>query len=374
MRGGCVKFKFPFIRPNFPLADEMIEDYTAIVESNWFTNFGPYEKRLSKESAEYVGEGVYATTVSNCTAGLEMAIAELFTQDLGKKKVIMPSFTFVAGAEALIRNNLTPVLIDIDEQTWQPSINQAREILSTSVDDIAGILLCNIFGVGNRDIEQWESLSAEYEIPLIIDSAAGFGSYYTQNERIGGRGDCEIFSLHATKPFSVGEGGLITSRNESFIEKMRSAQNFGFESDRNVHRIGTNAKMQEFSCAIGLRQLKKLSSKVLGRQKAYLKYKQKLGAKGYSFQDNTEFSTVAFVSTLIPANLELDAVKEKFVNGGVEARRYYVPALHQQEILIRYCETPLDLSVTNQICDRIISIPLYESMTEEDIEYVCSLI
>lgn len=352
----------------------MTEDYTAIVESNWFTNFGPYEKRLSKESAEYVGEGIYATTVSNCTAGLEIAIAELFTKDASKRKVIMPSFTFVAGAEALIRNNLTPVLIDINEHSWQPSIVQAREILSTNVTDIAGILLCNIFGVGNRDIEQWELLSVEYGIPLIIDSAAGFGSSYTQEERIGGRGNCEIFSLHATKPFSVGEGGLIMSCDEGFIEKMRSSQNFGFESDRSVHRIGTNAKMQEFSCAIGLRQLSKLPDKVLGRQDVYLKYKQKLSLKGYSFQENTELSTVAFVSTLIPANQGLDTVKDKLITGGVEARRYYVPALHQQELLMRYCETPVDLSTTNQICERIISLPLYESMTDQDIEYVCGLV
>lgn len=352
----------------------MIEDYTAIVESNWFTNFGPYEKRLSKESGEYVGAEVFATTVSNCTAGLEIAISDLFTADKAKTKVIMPSFTFVAGAEALVRTNLTPVLIDIDAETWQPNISQARELLSAGNEEFAGILLCNIFGVGNRAVEQWEALSAEFNIPMIIDSAAGFGSSYGRDEYIGGRGDCEIFSLHATKPFSVGEGGLITSRNEQFIERMRSMQNFGFESDRNVHRIGTNAKMQELSCAIGLRQLNLLPEKVSGRQRVYGMYRDILGVKGYTFQDNTELSTVAFVSIVIPDSKEVDLLKEKLVDGGVEARRYYVPALHQQEMLVSHCETPVSLSVTDNICEKIISLPLYESMTIEDVEYICSLI
>jgi dTDP-4-amino-4,6-dideoxygalactose transaminase len=369
-----VKYKYPFIKPNFPSSNELVDDYTNIVNSNWFTNFGPYENKLSNEAADYVGNNLYATTVSNCTAGLEITIAELFTNKKGNGKVLMPSFTFVAGAEALIKNNLTPILIDVNEKNWQPNIDQARSILESSKESLSGILLCNIFGVGNEIIREWEILSSEYDIPMIVDSAAGFGSSYSASERIGARGDCEIFSLHATKPFSVGEGGLILSKDKDLIERLRSMQNFGFESDRNVHRIGTNAKMQELSCAIGVRQLAHLSQKIEDRQKVFSFYKQKLGVLGYEFQENTERSTVAFVSALVPDGISVENIKANLVEAGIEARRYYVPALHQQSILLEYCETPVELTVTEEICSRVISLPLYEDMTEDDVTYICNSI
>jgi len=133
-----------------------------------------------------------------------------------RKKVLLPSFTFAAGAEAILRSGFEPLFIDVDRKSWQPNIEQAEQILTES-DDIAGILLCNVFGVGNTNITEWEKLASKFAKPLIIDSAAGFGSKYFDEEKVGTRGDCEIFSMHATKPFAIGEGGLVVSKNEKLL-------------------------------------------------------------------------------------------------------------------------------------------------------------
>jgi dTDP-4-amino-4,6-dideoxygalactose transaminase len=348
----------------------MVKDYQNIVKSNWYTNFGPYEKKLSKEAAEYVSVGIFATTVTNCTLGLDLAISLLF--DATKTQVLVPSFTFAAGPEMLIRNGFKPVFLDIEQKTWQMSIKQAENILSSDDSDIAGILLCNIFGVGNPKIDEWEALAAKYNKKMIVDSAAGFGSKYDENEIIGGRGDCEVFSLHVTKPFAVGEGGIITSTNEDFINDARSLQNFGFESDRMVHRIGTNAKMQEINCAIGIRQLAKLRSKIEKRQELLAIYKEKLEIHGFIFQANDHLSTVAFVSTLVPIGNDTDRVQQILINSSVEARRYYTPALHLHKAIMEHSSIAESLVFTEEVSNRIISLPLLNDMSENDIDEICN--
>lgn len=369
MGDGCVQYKIPFIRPSFPSIEEMSEDYQNIVTSNWYSNFGQYEKELSARAARYVGDTVYATTVANCTLGIDIAVLALF--DTSKKKVLTQSFTFAAGAEVLIRNGYEPILVDIEKQTWQMNIQKTEELITKKREDIAGILLCNTFGVGNPDIEKWEQLAKQYGLPLILDTAAGFGSRYTAGEIVGGRGDCEVFSLHATKPFAVGEGGLITSRNEQLIHKLRSLQNFGFENDRTVHSIGMNAKMQEFSCAIGIRQIDKLAERIHIRQDKLRIYKEQLEPQGFVFQPGDDMSTVPFVSVLTPDTIDASRAQERLIGSGIEARRYYTPAVHLHSAIMAHASISENLTVTEDISRSIISLPLLNDMTDEDITLIC---
>ena len=367
-----MKYKIPFIRPAFPAAEVLQDDYRKIIDSNWFTNFGPYEKQFSSGAAAYLGGATYVTTIANCTLGLDAAIAVLF--DASKSKVIMPSFTFAAGPEMLIRNGFTPVFIDIDDATWQPDIEQAKEVIKNEAGAIAGILLCNIFGVGNECVDDWEKLANDYGIPLVIDSAAGFGSEYRSGEKIGSRGDCEVFSLHATKPFAVGEGGLIASKNPQLIEKLRSFQNFGFQADRNIHLIGTNAKMQEINCAIGVRQLETYEERLENRRQTLRQYKSALSPKGFNFQQNDELSTVPFASILAPTGAMADKIFTHLTDCGIEVRRYYAP-LHLQEGLREYVSIPPDpLKVTEDIASRMLSIPVHDRMSQSDIDYIVQVI
>lgn len=361
-------YRIPFIKPSFPSAEKIVDDYTAIVASNWFTNFGPFEQKFSKKISEYIGSGVNVCTVANATLGLQIAISIIFEKNILKNKVLIPSFTFAAGPEMLILNNFSPVFIDIDKDSWQPNINQAKAYLNNN-KDVAGVLLCNIFGVGNRDIGEWEKLAAENNIPLIIDSAAGFGSEYSKGSPVGSRGDCEIFSLHATKPFAVGEGGLIVSRNLDLINSMKHFENFGFDDRKKISIIGTNAKLQELNCAIGLRQLEDFKQRLAHRQNSLQYYKQKLSGLGYLFQDNDNLSTVPFVSTLAPSALIANNIEKLLVSDGVEVRKYYSP-LHKQDVLMGYSSKAGALDVTEDFYGRILSLPLHDSMQKSDIDRI----
>ena len=366
-----MRYKIPFIKPNFPDSRELIKDYEAIVASNWFTNFGSYEQRFSRACAEYIGSHVYATTISNCTLGLEAAISILC--DPTRKKIIMPSFTFAAGAEAVIRCGFEPLFTDIQKETWQPSISETKRLILEHDEEIAGILLCNVFGVGNQEIDEWEKLAKESNLPMIIDSAAGFGSRYIDSEMVGSRGDCEVFSMHATKPFAIGEGGLVVSKDTDFIEKVRSWQNFGFEADRNVHRIGTNAKLQEINAAIGLHQLSDFESRLRLRHNTLKDYKRLINSDVASYQLNDLESTVPFVSVRLSSPVQALKAQQHLLDNGVEARRYYTP-LHRQSILSRYSDGEESLKMTNYISDRVISLPVHDDMSRDDISLVSGLI
>lgn len=363
------KVKVPFIKPHLPTPLEVSADYSAIVASNWFTNFGPFETRFREAAANFIGSTVGVATVTNATLGIDLALRALIGGRNSGKKVIMPSFTFAAGAEAIISNSLTPVLIDIKKETWQPNIDEARNYIEENEKEVAGILLCNIFGVGNRDIAAWEALSSKYAIPLIIDTAAGFGSRYNNEEMTGSRGDCEIFSLHATKPFAVGEGGLVSSKSRPLIDGIRQLQNFGFGNDHQVIDIGTNAKMQEINAAIGLRQLSGFEDRLKARRETLRLYKSLLS--DFTFQDNDELSTVPFASVVAPSVQTATLGYQRLIDEGIEARRYYQP-LHTYDIIMGQALLASDLSETNDIADRIISLPVHDDMDTEIVKLISS--
>lgn len=366
-----MKYKTPFIKPHFPAPELVAEDYKNIVDSNWFTNFGPFETRFREQAAGYISSESFGVTVPNATLGLELAIRALMKPEGNKKEVIMPSFTFIAGAEALISNGLTPVFVDINPTTWQPSLDLAREYIVQHKDNIAGLLLCNVFGVGNPDIKGWEGLAKEYELPLIVDSAAGFGSLYEDGTKVGSRGDCEIFSFHATKPFAVGEGGLIATKNIALAEKVREMSNFGFNASKEVAYIGTNAKLQELNAAIGLRQLENFSDRLSNRRESLVKYKSLL--PNFQFQQNDERSTIAFVSVKASSGEQAQRIINSLLENGIEARKYYKP-LHYENELKKYTKIASTLDVTEDVYASIISLPLHDDMNQEDIKLIADLV
>ena len=365
-----MKYKVPFIKPTFPSSVDVAVDYEKIVKANWFTNFGAFERRFREEIGSYIGENIHVCTTANATLALDVAITALFKKN--KHKVLTQSFTFAAASERLIANNFTPVLLDINED-MQPDINQAKKYLKDNTSLVAGILICNTFGVGNREIGEWEKLAAQYELPLIIDSAAGLGSEYTKGERIGRRGDCEIFSFHATKPFGIGEGGAITSKNEKLIEEMRSSTNFGFNQNRKIGHIGTNAKLNEISAAIGCRQMLAFPERLVDRQNTLRKYKKYLLKTKYSFQTNDEVSSVPFASIMAVDEATSKQMREKLERAGVEVRNYYAP-LHKEKLITKHCDIPYELVNTESVAKRIMSVPVHDDMSERDVELVIKIL
>lgn len=367
--------EIPFIRPSFPVPAELAEDFEAIVLANWYTNFGPKEREFARALGDYLGRDLLVATLANGTVALIAALEVSLGPGMRDRYLLMPSFTFVAVAQAAQWTGYRPWFIDIDPETWQPSIASARAVLEASRQQVAGILLPNVFGVGNPDIEAWEKLAAEWELPLVIDSAAGFGSAYSDGTRVGGRGTCEIFSFHATKPFAVGEGGALVSRNPELIERTYRFQNFGFEASRECTQLGMNGKLQEISAAIGLRQLVGLDRRLASRRKVFDCYRAELSGFGVQFQRNAEASSLCFVSACCATADQKAAVLTSLYEHAVQARDYYNPPLHRQRYFVSDSELrSADLSATEDICSRIVSLPVHDDMAPDDVARVIAAV
>ncbi|MCV7442347.1 DegT/DnrJ/EryC1/StrS family aminotransferase [Mycobacterium paraense] len=366
----------PFIRPSFPTPAELAKEFAEIVEANWYTNFGPKERQFARALGKYLGPDLHVATLANGTLALVAALHATLGSGARDRYLLMPSFTFVAVAESAVWTGYRPWFIDIDADTWQPSVSSALAVLERSRDQIAGILLTNVFGVGNPQVDVWEDLANEWELPVVIDSAAGFGSSYDDGERVGGRGTCEIFSFHATKPFAVGEGGALVSRDRRLVERVHNFQNFGFAASRESTQLGINAKLQEINAAIGLRQLVGLDRRLASRRQVFERYRAELATKGLRFQPNAQASSLCFASACCPTPQQKATVLASLSKHAVQARDYYNPPQHLHPYFAAnpHWVRSADLPVTEDICSRIVSLPIHDDMAPEDLARVVAAV
>lgn len=365
-----MSFEIPFIRPAFPDPALIGNDFAEIVASNWYTNFGPREREFATALGDHLGHGLTVVTFSSATTALVGALQAILGLGDRSRQVLVPSFTFAAGPAAIEWSGFCPLFVDIDENSLQPSILDARVAFDNAENDIAAILLCNTFGIGNAAITEWEQLAAERGVPLVIDSAAGFGSQYADGSPVGRAGDCEVFSFHATKPFAIGEGGAIATRRPDLAEKLTAFQNFGFKANVGAVMLGLNGKLQEINAAIGLRQLEGFREAVASRRATLLQYREALDEVA-RFPDGIEKSSVCFASIVLPSQTERDARLQSLADADVEARAYYAPPVHVQP---QFANAPRSssLTVTESVSNRILSLPVHPHMAADDVARVIS--
>lgn len=368
--------EIPFIRPHFPEPADLAHDFGDIVHANWYTNFGPKEQKFADAVAEYLGPGMHVTTLASGTLALIAALQTTLGAGTRDRYLLMPSFTFIAVSQAALWVGYRPWFVDIDADTLQPSTSSARAVLERSRDRIAGILLANVFGVGNPQVDAWEDLAAEWDLPIVIDSAAGFGSAYENGERLGGRGACEIFSFHATKPFAVGEGGALVSRDPQLVERAREFQNFGFAESRECTQLGINAKLQEINAAIGMRQLVGFDRRLASRRSVFGNYRASLTCTGLRFQPNAEVSSLCFASACCTSADHKREVLASLRTHAIQARDYYNPPqhLHPYFVANRQLSQSAELQVTEDVCSRIVSLPVHDDMADDDIARIIAAV
>lgn len=360
--------RVPFIRPQFPDPHDIAADVAAIVERNWYTNMGPLEHELAAAMADQMGNGSAVSLVANGTLGLLLALEHLKVP--GRRAVLVPSFTFTAAPQCALWCGLEPVFVDVSDSDWQPDADRAGQWLADHAHETAAILCANSFGVGGAHVDAWEELASAHGLPLIVDSAAGFGSHYPDGDALGHRGTCEVFSLHATKPFAVGEGGAVTSTDPGLIAALDVAKNFGFGADHDVAALGLNAKLPELTCAIGLRQLRDLKVRLDRRRGVLGRYHDLLAGSGVGFQPNDLASTVPFLSVLMPTEAARAGARSALDALGVEHRHYYEP-VHLQT-LFRGSRSAGPLAVTEDLGRRIMSLPVHDEMDDAVIEAIAA--
>ena len=371
--GGSRAFAIPLHvgRPNLGDRAALLTRIGDILDRRWFTNDGPVVQEFESRIAAYLGVK-HCVAMCNATVALEIA-----TRAVGfKGEVIVPSFTFVATAHALQWQEITPVFCDIDSRTHNLDPAQLERLITPHT---TGILPVHVWGRG-CNIEAIAEIAAKHRLRIIYDAAHAFGAT-RGGRRIGGFGDAEVFSFHATKFLNSFEGGAVTTNDDDLAKKIRLMRNFGFAGYDRVIYPGTNGKMTEVSAAMGLTSLDSLADFVAVNRRHHEQYCRELaGLPGVSLiaYPESEENNFQYVILEIEASLShftRDQLQQVLHAENVLARRYFYPGCHRMEPYASYFpNSGLVLPQTEQLTTRVLSLPTGTGITDAEITRVCELI
>lgn len=358
----------PIVDPEGLPGAEFLDDVRHILGGKQLTN-GARVSAFEEAVAAYLG-APHCVAVSSCTSGLLLVLRTLNLRG----EVILPSFTFHATAHAVAWNGLKPVFADCHPESFCVDVAAIGEQLSAQT---AGILAVHIFG-NPAAVNVLETIAKEKNIPLIFDAAHAFGSH-SGGRAVGNFGTAEVFSFSPTKLVVAGEGGLIATRDAQLARTLRAARNYGDAGNYDPEVCGLNARMSELHAALALHSLTGVDARIARRNEIRRRYEENLrGVAGIRFQrvaanDLSAFKDFSVLVDEREFGLSRDALIAVLRSHNVEAKKYFSPPVHQQEIY-RQLWDGRPLPVTEMVSASVVSLPIYSSLADEAVDKVCEAI
>ena len=370
----------PFLRPAPPSLRGLDAELGEIERSGVFTNYGPVNTRFEAALERLMFPGGHCVTVCNATIGLMMAIravtghGRVGALERGRRFALMPSFTFAAAAHAADWAGLVPLFCDIDPADWTASEAAEEALIGRHRDEIAVIVPYATFG-NCIDLDRYRRLSERTGIPVVVDAAASLGSVDRTGAAFGT--GCRfpiVFSMHATKTFATGEGGVIHCADPELAAILRTMGNFGFGAPRSATMPGLNSKLSEVGALTALERLQGFGAVLTHRDALADRYRQLL--PGWTFQAmRGRRCAHQFMPVILPPELDLprDAVVAALAARGIGAGAYFSPHLAEQPFFQAHGAAG-PLPVTERVAARIIALPLWDGMTPDTVTTVCRVL
>lgn len=365
--------KIMVTRSSMPKFDEYVEMIRPLWDTHWLTNFGSYYKRLEKELKQYLSVPQISLMVNGHMA-LELAIQAMGFPEGGE--VITTPFTFISTTHAIIRNKLVPVFCDIKLSDCTIDENKIEDLIT---EKTVAVLPVHVYG-NICNVRKIQEIADKYNIKVIYDAAHAFAETL-DGIGVGNFGDISVFSFHATKIYNTIEGGAVVFKEESFYKKLHDLKNFGIRSESIVAEIGANAKLNEFSAAMGLCNLKSIEKNISARKRLVEYYIQRLEMikeiKIYRFnKDNIKYSfgyfPILFCSEVNGADIR-NKVYEKLKEHNIYSRKYFYPITADAACFKnKYKKTSLENA--RYAGDRVLALPLYPELEHEVIDEIISII
>jgi dTDP-4-amino-4,6-dideoxygalactose transaminase len=329
-------------------------------------------------SATYFRGGSVAT-VCNATLGLILAVRRALlraswseAERRTRRFALMPAFSFAAIAQTVLWNGLTPWFVDVDPATWLPASQSELDVLERHGDEIAVILPAATFG-NSLDLEHYARLSSRFGIPVVVDAAPSIGCLDERGEPFGARSRFPVvYSLHATKVFSTGEAGLVYCADEEVVEDIRRMSNFGFGERREATMPGLNAKLSEVAALLCVDKLDAIEDIAAHRSRLAAEYRRLLPECAHQTQRGTRVAYQFYPVVLPDHSVDRSTVLERLLNEyQIEAAHYFSPHLAEQAFFAGPCRSA-DLTTTETISRRIVSLPMHDTFTVDDVMFVAN--
>jgi dTDP-4-amino-4,6-dideoxygalactose transaminase len=344
-------------KPNVTDKNLYLSRVSSILDSSILTNNGTFVQQLETEFAKYHGTS-YAVAFANASLALEMVLSTI-----PPGEVILPTFTFIATAQAVRRAGHKLIFVDVNQDNFGMNIKQLEDKITRATKAIVPV---NLFGdvCNTREISDF---GVWHGIPVVYDSAHGTGM-----KALGFNGTCEVFSLHATKICNSIEGGMVTTNNLELVKKLRAIRNFGYASGDGLPPEGifhspylaTNCKMSEMHAAMGLTNFEQIDKLKTHYREVFNEYMENL-QPGVNMHMPASGSNYSYIPILVDNQKELT----NHLRGlNIFVRNYFNYLC--SDVMSKFEQFPIARSLVN----RIVHLPTGLDINKEDVKYISQVI
>ena len=371
------------------IGEKEIEYVNECLRTGWISSAGRFIEAFEQKWAGYCGMK-YGIAMSNGTTALQAAVAclDLHPGD----KVIMPTFTIISCAQAIIYNGGVPVLVDSDPRTWCMDVNQMQEKVEAEMKKgdgkLKAIMPVHIYG-HPVDMDPILALAEKYDLVIIEDAAEVHGAEYLTGrntthplwKKCGGFGDISVFSFYANKLITTGEGGMVLTNDPDYAEKAKSLRNLCFRPEqRFLHKeLGHNFRLTNLQASIGLGQLERIDEIIAKKRwmgKAYTERLQGIPGLQLPVEETWARQVYWMYGVVLDESTGMNAVQfaKQLKEKGIETRPFFL-GMHEQPV---FRDMGLFLDEKYPVSERIARQGLYLpsglSLTEKQMNFVCHTI
>jgi len=361
-----MKKKFSVYEPM--LGQEELDLLEECIHTRWISSLGKHIPLFEKSFARFC-RCKYAAATSSGTSALHLALVAL---GVGKgDEVIVPDLTFVATANSVAYTGAKVVLVDVDKETWTLDPDLLLKAITPRTRAIIGV---HLYG-HPFDVDRIMEIAHEHGVKVIEDAAEAHGSLY-KGKRVGALTDIGCFSFYGNKVIMTGEGGMIVTNDEELDARVRFLRDHSMDAkNRYFHpEIGYNYRMTNMQAAVGRGQMKRITGIISAKRRIANAYSRRLGGiKGIILPPEQPWAKSIYwlYSIMLDGNFGLTPpeLARRLVADGIDTRRIFIPMSR----LPMYA-TRRRFPVAQKISETGLSLPSSPTLTEEDIDFICSKI
>ena len=365
------KIIFPVSIPYISKKD--INFVNKTLKNGWISSNGPEVQKFEKKFSKYI-DRKYSVAVSNGTAALEIAV-----KALGIKKndeVLIPNFTIISNALAVLRQHAKPVPIDCNLDDWNIKISDIEKKITNKTK---AIIVTHIYSFPN-DMDKILKICKKRKIFIIEDAAEVLGLNY-KNKKCGSFGDISTFSFYANKQVTTGEGGMISVNSLQLYKKCCSLRNlcFGKSNRFNHDDLGWNYRMTNIQAALGLSQLKNINNVVKKKMSVGRQYFQKL-KKNKNLQilppSNLFAKNIYWIVGIVIKNKKIKTknMMKKLLRYGIQTRPFFWPMSEQKIFKKLKIFDKANYPNSKYLSEYGFYLPSYLKLNNKEIDYICSVV
>ncbi|GAC1636010.1 MAG: DegT/DnrJ/EryC1/StrS family aminotransferase [Candidatus Acidiferrum sp.] len=359
--------KIPLSAPD--ITETEISAVTSVLRSDRLS-LGPQLEVFENAIARYTN-AKHAVGVSSGTAGLHLAVRAMGLKE--GDEVILPSFTFIAAANALLYERVTPVFVDIDPATLNLDPAKVEAAITPRTCAILGV---HTFGVP-ADLGALNTIAKRNNLRLIEDACEALGAEYA-GKKVGPIGNAGVFAFYPNKQITTAEGGVFVTQDDSLAARVRSLRNHGRRdsADWLQHaELGFNYRLSEVHAALGVAQMQRINSILARREQIARAYAERLSRSGSLILPpldlpNRRISWFVYVIRLAErySQADRDRIVEQLAAKGISCGRYFAP-LHLQPHYRATSHGPLP--ITESVGAHTLALPFFNRITDSQLDEVC---